>query len=133
MSGIKGIGGIFIYAKDPESLAAWYRDVFGIDWIHYEPYNTRYKEFKSKEIDTDEVYSIAWSILPYKGEKREGQQFCINYRVDDLSSFVETLRSKGAEVKDVQDYPEGKFSSLMDPEGNKIELWQAAADFSKEK
>ncbi len=129
MSGIKGIGGVFIYSTDPAKLAAWYRDVMGIEWTYYEPYNSWFKEFMIRDRHTDHVFSISWSMLPYKGEEKKGQSFCINYRVEDLENFVAALKGKGAEVKDVESYPEGKFSSMTDPEGNRIELWEPGADF----
>lgn len=133
MTGVKCIGGVFIYAEDPAKLAAWYKEVMGIDWIHYEPYNTWYKEFLIRDADNNMSASISWSVLPYKGEAKKGQGFCINYRIEDLDGFVQTLREKGVDVKDVQSYPEGKFSSMTDPEGNKIELWEPGADFFKDK
>jgi predicted enzyme related to lactoylglutathione lyase len=52
----------------------------------------------------------------------------INYRVEDLEALLEVLRSEGVQVDDkVDDSEYGKFGWVMDPEGNKLELWQPPA------
>jgi predicted enzyme related to lactoylglutathione lyase len=49
----------------------------------------------------------------------------VNYRVADLTALVKALREEGCEVFDkVVDSEYGKFGWVMDPEGNKVELWQ---------
>jgi predicted enzyme related to lactoylglutathione lyase len=49
----------------------------------------------------------------------------INYRVADLRGLLKALRDEGCEVLDkVEESEYGKFGWVMDPEGNKVELWQ---------
>jgi predicted enzyme related to lactoylglutathione lyase len=54
--------------------------------------------------------------------------FMVNYRVDDLHALLAVLRSEGVQVEDkVEESEYGKFGWVVDPEGNKLELWQAPA------
>ena len=57
--------------------------------------------------------------------KPSGKQFMMNYRVENLKELLAALREEGVEVLDeIQEVEEGKFGWIMDPEGNKIELWE---------
>ncbi len=52
----------------------------------------------------------------------------INYRVEDLHALLAQLRGEGCEVDPkVEESEYGKFGWVMDPEGNRIELWQPPA------
>ena len=49
----------------------------------------------------------------------------INYRVDDLTALLAQLKSNGVEIVKGPDSEEnGKFAWIMDPDGNKVELWE---------
>jgi predicted enzyme related to lactoylglutathione lyase len=49
----------------------------------------------------------------------------INFRVKDLSKMVEQLRASGIGVTlNEEEFPNGRFARLFDPEGNPIELWE---------
>lgn len=55
----------------------------------------------------------------------------LNFRVDDLDALLAALREEGVEVDDrVVEEENGRFGWAMDPEGNRIELWEPAADAS---
>ena len=60
--------------------------------------------------------------------------FMINYRVDDLDALLAQLRAAGIEIVGGPDAHEnGKFAWIMDPDGNKVELWQPMAWDEKNK
>ena len=119
MERVLGIGGFFLRAADPAALNAWYRDCLGLDadenglW-NPEPGPTVFATF---EAETD-----------YFGSRT--QQVMLNFRVRDLDAMLAQLRAKGADVdKETQEMEGiGRFSWVTDPEGNRIELWQPAAD-----
>ena len=116
MERVLGIGGYFLRAAVPESLGAWYRDCLGLDadenglW-QQAPGPTVFATFDS---DTDYFGSL-------------GQQVMLNFRVSDLDAMLAQLRAKGAVVaEETQDMEGiGRFGWVTDPEGNRIELWQA--------
>jgi predicted enzyme related to lactoylglutathione lyase len=119
-----GIGGIFFSAKDPKALGAWYKKHLGIDvqdWggAAFEWTDAAGNAFKG---------TTAWSVEKAGGEHFAPSKsaFMINYRVADLAALLKALRGEGCEVLDkTTDDPDfGKFGWVMDPEGNKIELWQ---------
>ena len=115
---IRGIGGVFFRAKDPDALARWYQEHFGIDVVggetiwQQEAGSTVFSPFKQ---DTD-----------YFG--RREQQFMLNFRVTHLDAFVDKLEQAGVRIDpERQDEEYGKFAWVYDPEGNKIELWEPGA------
>ena len=115
MERVLGIGGYFLRAADPAALRAWYRDCLGLDaddnglW-RQEPGPTVFATFAS---DTD-----------YFGSPT--QNTMLNFRVRDLEAMLAQLRAKGADLAEAtQDMAGvGRFGSVTDPEGNRIELWQ---------
>lgn len=123
---VAAIGGVFIYSKNPSALAEWYKVHLGINFEHSEEYKAYYFSFYYRdEKDPSKKYYTAWSIL-YSKDRPEVKEkiFCINYRVNDLEKTVEHLKKLNAEVKEIEEYPEGKFAWIYDPEGNYIELWE---------
>jgi predicted enzyme related to lactoylglutathione lyase len=118
MERVTGFGGIFFRAKDPELLAQWYQDHLGIkstpESYDEEPWcqEAGPTVFAPFALDTD-----------YFG--RAEQQWMTNLRVRDLDAMVAQLRAANINVSmDPQQYPNGRFARLHDPEGNPIELWQ---------
>src|ERR1700722_14705333 len=107
---VTGIGGVIFRAKDPEELAAWYKKNLGIDRIKWEQ-QAGPTAFAPMSEDSD-----------YFGSK--SQSFMLNFRVDDLGGMLEQLRSNKVKiVKDVEEQAGiGRFASIEDPEGNRIEL-----------
>ncbi|MBK9795088.1 MAG: VOC family protein [Holophagaceae bacterium] len=118
MKRVVGIGGIFFKARDPEALRAWYRAHLGMDVQAWGG-----TTFPWNRPDGTTV----WSISPDSSEYFAPSQasFMVNYVVEDLHAVLAVLRSEGCEVDakvDESDF--GKFGWVMDPEGNRIELWQ---------
>ena len=109
---VTGIGGVIFRAKDPGELAAWYKQHLGIDRVKWEQ-QAGPTAFAPMSADTD-----------YMGSK--SQQFMLNFRVDDLDGMLKQLReNKVKVVKDVEEYEGmGRFASIEDLEGNRIELWE---------
>ena len=118
MEKVTGIGGLFFRARDPDGLAAWYRDHLGVD-----PVPTEYTGKPWRQ----EAGVTAFAPFPrdtkYFGNP--GKEWMVNFRVRDLDAMVSQLRQSGIAVEVVaESYPNGRFAHLADPEGNPIELWQ---------
>ena len=121
MKRVTGIGGIFIKANDPAALQAWYKKHLGIDVQSWGGAAFRWADDSGKPT----AGTTAWSISDgaYFGPSKSA--FMVNYRVADLHGLLSQLREEGCEVLDKVDESDfGKFGWVMDPEGNKIELWQ---------
>jgi len=118
MKRVVGIGGIFFKARDPEALRAWYRAHLGID----------VQDWGGTTFPCDRPGGMTvWSIFPDStGTFAPSRStFMVNYVVEDLQAVLEALRSEGCEVDSKVDESDfGKFGWVMDPEGNRIELWQ---------
>ena len=117
---ITGIGGIFFKAKDPKVLAAWYRDVLGLPLEVWGGAALRYDAPKHPS-------ALIWSTFPATTNyfAPSSSQFMINYAVDDIDAVVARLLAKGVTVlKRSDDDPNGRFAWILDPEENKIELWE---------
>ena len=117
MERVLGIGGHFLRAADPTGLRAWYRDCLGLDIDEHgkweqEPGPTAFATF---EADTD-----------YFGSRT--QQSMLNFRVRDLDAMLAQLRAKGADLAGVPQHMDGvgRFGWVIDPEGNRVELWEPA-------
>jgi predicted enzyme related to lactoylglutathione lyase len=122
MSHIKGIGGVFFKSKDPAKLCEWYKENLGIKIADEFPGAM----FFWREV-SDPQQCTVWSPFPADTKYFEPstQPFMINYVVDDLDALLAELRAKGVKVDDrVEDTPQGRFGWAMDPEGNRLELWQ---------
>lgn len=126
MKRVTGIGGIFFKAKDPKALAAWYKEHLGID----------VQSWGGAAFDwTDDAGNptggtTAWSVTGAESKQfaPSTASFMVNYRVADLPALLQALRDEGCQVLDKMDDSEyGKFGWVIDPEGNKVELWQPVA------
>jgi predicted enzyme related to lactoylglutathione lyase len=115
MKRVTGIGGIFFHAKDPVALRAWYKRHLGID----------VQEWGGAAFESQGT--TAWSIAAAGGNDFAPgtSAFMVNYRVDDLAALLQALRDEGCHVLEKTDDSEfGKFGWVIDPEGNKVELWE---------
>ena len=131
MKRVTGIGGIFFKAQDPETLRAWYREHLGIESEGDGGFTFDWRETD----DTEKIGQTVWSIFPGTTKYFAPSQapFMINYRVADLDRVLEQLRAEGVEVDDrVEEYEYGRFAWVMDPEGNRIELWEPLVPFEKQ-
>lgn len=123
MKRVTGIGGIFFKAKDPEALAEWYRKHLGMNVEEWGGVAFHWVT----EGNPSGIGTTVWS--PFKEDTAyfapSSASFMVNYRVEDLHSLLEALRAEGCSVEDkVQESEFGKFGWVIDPEGNKVELWQ---------
>ena len=123
MKRVTGIGGVFFKAKDPVALRAWYKRHLGIDVQDWGGTGFRWTDDAGNATAGTTVWSIGSADGDYYAPS--ASTFMINYRVDDLHGLLQRLRDEGCQVIDKTEESEfGKFGWVMDPEGNKAELWQ---------
>jgi predicted enzyme related to lactoylglutathione lyase len=132
MARVTGIGGIFFKSTaDHARLAAWYRDNLGLPLETWGGAILRWPEDKAGDGGLT-VWSVAKRETDWFGPSTAS--FMINYRVDDLMQLLAQLKQKGIEVVKGPDVDEnGKFAWIMDPEGNKVELWEPQAKSAADK
>ena len=116
---ITGVGGVFFKAKDAKALAAWYRDVLGLPLEAWGGAALRYDA-------PNHPPALIWNAFPASTGyfAPSTGDFMINYAVDDMEAFLARLTAKGVAVLKREDDANGHFAWILDPEGNKIELWQ---------
>ena len=122
MKKVTGLGGIFFKCKDPQKLKEWYSNHLGFGM---ETYGTNF-EWR-KEDNPDEKGLTTWSPFPENTKyfSPSSKDFMINYRVENIETLVEELKQNGVTILDnIETYDYGKFVHILDPEGNKIELWE---------
>ena len=123
MARVTGIGGIFFQAKDPVGLRAWYKLHLGIDVQEWG--GTAFEWADAAGSPTKGT--TAWCISAADGGQFAPSRspFMVNYRVEDLTALLQSLRDEGCNVLEKTDDSEyGKFGWVLDPEGNKVELWE---------
>ena len=124
MAKVIGVGGVFFKTGDPEGLAAWYRDWLGI------PIE---ETFGGAVFRPDTMPPAGYTVwAPFQASSNyfdpSHKQYMLNLVVDDLDGALAQVRRGGAEVVgDTEEYEYGRFGWFMDPDGNKIELWEPAA------
>jgi predicted enzyme related to lactoylglutathione lyase len=119
-----GIGGIFFRSADPKALGAWYRDHLGLDVTDW---GGAVFEWGGK--DSASGMTI-WSPFPQDTGLMDpsSASFMVNFRVADLDALLAALRNEGCNVVDRKETSDqGKFGWVIDPEGNKVELWEPPA------
>lgn len=122
MQRVRGIGGVFFKAADPKALSAWYRDVLGLP---IEAWGGVF--FPWSSLKGDDGAGTVWSPFSLESNYFAPSQkpFMLNFVVDDLDAMLAQARAAGAVVDDkVTEEDHGRFGWLLDPEGNRIELWQ---------
>lgn len=125
MKRVTGIGGVFFKAQDPDKLRAWYREHLGLEFDEYGGVSFGCPESSEERA----LAQTVWSLFPSDTKYFEPSSapFMINYRVENLAALLEQLRSEGVTVDErTGEYDYGKFGWIMDPEGNRIELWEPA-------
>jgi len=121
MKKVTGIGGIFLKCKDPKAINEWYKTHLGFDTT---PYGT---SFEWLEKDSGKEGITQWNTFPEESDyfQPSEKDFMINYLVDNLDALVQELKGQGVTLVDqVAVYSYGKFVHIIDPEGNKIQLWE---------
>lgn len=120
MEKVDGIGGLFFRAREPKALAVWYSEHLGVGLTP-----TDYNQPAWRQEAGETVFEPFAFDTQYFG--RPEQQWMLNFRVRDLAAMVKQLESAGIAVEvDIEEYPNGFFARLQDPEGNPIQLWQPA-------
>jgi predicted enzyme related to lactoylglutathione lyase len=123
MAKITGIGGVFFKSKsDHKQLAAWYAQHLGLKLEGWGGAILRWPEDKAEDRGL-----TVWHVAEHKSEwfSPSESSFMINYRVDDLEGLLTQLRRDGvAIVKGPESHDNGSFAWILDPDGNKLELWQ---------
>lgn len=117
---VTGIGGIFFKTKDPDKTKDWYKSHLGLNTDNY-GCTFWWKDENGNKCSTQ------WS--PFKDDTKyfspSEKDFMFNYRVENLEELLKVLKEEGVTiVGEMETYDYGKFGWILDPEGNKIELWE---------
>ncbi|MEJ0056668.1 MAG: VOC family protein [Bacteroidota bacterium] len=118
MKHLAGIGGIFFQAEDPEKLNEWYKTNLGIDGT-----------FHWKDVTSLSSHYTVWNTFLKSSEIFKGTEkdYVINYEVSDLDILLQELKSNGVSTTgNIDEGKDGRFASVLDPDGNKIILWEAS-------
>jgi catechol 2,3-dioxygenase-like lactoylglutathione lyase family enzyme len=119
MERVSGIGGVFLRARDPQALAAWYAEHLGLE----------IEAWGGAVLQSTGGESFVWALFPAETDyfgSRDRQQM-VNYRVADLDAMLAQLRAAGIEADGPDENENGRFGWGTDPEGNRFELWQPPA------
>jgi catechol 2,3-dioxygenase-like lactoylglutathione lyase family enzyme len=120
---ITGLGGVFVASPDPKALAAWYRDVLGVELAPWGGAALRYDAPGHPPV-------VVWNALPRGAAylTPSTREFMLDFAVDDLDAVIARLKAKGVAILGQKDGgATGRFAWLLDPDGTKIELWQPRA------
>jgi predicted enzyme related to lactoylglutathione lyase len=124
---VTGIGGIFFRSKKPKEITKWYGENLGLSIDDFgSPF-----EFRNAN-KPDEINYLRWSPFDQETDYFDPSEkdFMINYRVQNIEGLVKKLKENGVTILDeIQEFEYGKFVHIMDPEGNKIELWEPIDSF----
>ena len=123
MARVTGIGGVFFKSKgDPAALAAWYQTHLGMPLEVWGGSILRWPEDKAEDKGLT-VWNVAQADTEWFAPSTAS--FMINYRVDDLDALLANLRAANIEiVQGPEAHENGKFAWILDPDGNKLELWE---------
>ncbi|PQA60014.1 VOC family protein [Siphonobacter curvatus] len=122
MKRVTGFGGIFFKTKDPQATRTWYNQHLG---FNTDEYGATFAWRDSQDPTQEGV--TTWSPFPEHTSYFDPspKEFMLNFRVANLEELLVLLRQEGVEViGEMQVYEYGKFGWILDPEGNKIELWE---------
>ena len=122
MNRVTGIGGIYFTCADPARTREWYKSHLGIDS------GDDGRAFRWRDVDNpSKTGHTVWGLFP-AGKKYfdpGSKSFMINCRVENLEELINTLQREGVTiVGSIEKYEYGKFGWIIDPDGNKIELWE---------
>ena len=126
MKRVTGIGGIFFNSPDPVSLRAWYKDHLGIDVQEWGGTAFKWADPEGRPLAGTTIWTVGDATS--NDFAPSTAPFMINYRVADLHALVNVLRAEGCTVLDrIEESEYGKFAWAIDPDGNKVELWEPPA------
>lgn len=123
MAKVTGIGGVFFKSRnDNKALAAWYEKHLGLTLESFGGAILKWPDDKAE----DQGLTV-WSVAGKDSQwfSPSDSSFMINYRVDNMDELLAQLRAAGVEiVGGPESHENGKFAWIMDPDGNKVELWE---------
>jgi len=126
MAKITGIGGIFFKTKsDPKALAHWYETHLG---LRLEPWGGAILRW-AEDRQADGGLTV-WHVAAGESQwfSPSDSAFMVNYRVDDMDALMAQLASAGImPIQGPETHENGRFAWILDPDGNKLELWEPAA------
>jgi catechol 2,3-dioxygenase-like lactoylglutathione lyase family enzyme len=123
MAKVTGLGGVFVRARDPKRLTAWYAEHLGLPVTEWGGVVFVWDECPAPEGHGATV----WSLFPPDTEYFGGseQAAMLNFRVDDLDALLAELAAKGVWIDAKrQEEANGRFAWIKDGEGNRVELWE---------
>jgi catechol 2,3-dioxygenase-like lactoylglutathione lyase family enzyme len=123
---VNGIGGVFLFSNKARELTEWYTKHLGIEFTQYEGTNTYGMEFyyrfdRDPSMRASTVLSVTQTDKPLSSARNE---FEVNYRVDDLETFVAQLRADNVAIEKVEEFDYGRFAWVRDPDNNRVELYE---------
>lgn len=121
MAKVLGIGGVFFKSQDPKKLSAWYKKWLNISFDE----QSNSTAFKPADLPPGSVG--VWCPFPSDTTyfQPSANDFMFNLVVDDRDGALEQVKEGGAKLAGKpEDYSYGKFGWFIDPEGNKVELWE---------
>ena len=125
MRRVTGLGGVFFKVADKQSVLEWYRAHLGIDAADWGGFAFLWREREAP----DKVGYTVWSAFDADTDHFAPSEkpYMLNFRVANLPALLEALHDEGVEVVgEMQEHPNGRFAWVLDPEGNKVELWEPA-------
>ena len=127
MKRVTGLGGFFFKTEEPDKIKQWYKDRLGLDTDQY-GCTFWWKDKEGNDCSTQ------WS--PMKNDttyfEPSKSSFMMNFRVENLVELLEVLKAEDVTiVGEIEEYSYGKFGWILDPEGNKLELWEPKDDAFK--
>lgn len=117
---VTGLGGFFFKTKNPDKIKNWYKEHLGIPTDKY-GWTFWWKDKEGNDCSTQ------WSPMneDTKYFEPSKKQFMMNFRVENLVELLKVLKEEGVTVVgEIEEYEYGKFGWILDPEGNKLELWE---------
>jgi predicted enzyme related to lactoylglutathione lyase len=124
MKRVTGLGGVFFKSEEPKKLREWYGKHLG---LAMEDWGSTFFWIDPNHPDAKERARTVWSAFEKDTTYFDpsAKPYMFNYRVENLDELLQVLREEGVTVMDkVEELPYGKFGWVMDPEWNKIELWE---------
>ena len=126
MAKVTGIGGVFFKSTtDHKKLAEWYRQNLG---LQLEPWGGAILKWADDTSDDQGI--TVWHAADTNTEwfSPSPSSFMINYRIDSMSEMLAQLKRNGVDIlKGPESHENGKFAWVLDPDGNKVELWEPMA------
>lgn len=121
MAKVIGVGGVFFKSRNPEKLGTWYRECLGVPVEH--PHGASF-EPHTMPIGSRTVWAPFKKSTDYFEPSQK--EFMFNLVVDDLDgALTQVAKAGGRVIGEVEEYEYGRFGWFVDPEGNKVELWEA--------